>query len=214
MVDTIETFVAKLQEEGVQAGQAAAEKLQTQARQQADSLIADAKKQAEQILSDAQAEAKSILDRGKTDLALASRDTVARLREALSQALSAVLSEGAKSTLTDLDFLGRTLHDIVLLYAKADLDRKLHVDINVPCEIRDQLKEWAFRELGKDAVAEVRPSFDLKGHLQQVGFEYSAGSGGTVEITLESVVDMLSGLVTPALRDVLQKESEESKSAT
>ncbi len=203
MVETIETFVAKLQQEGVQAGQAAAQKLQADADAQAKKIIADAQAQAKKIVADAQTQAQGLLDRSKTDLTLAARDTVAQLRETLCQCLNAVIAQGAKDVLCDLDFLGRTLHDIVMLYAKADLERKLHIDINVPGEIRQDLKSWALKELGAKAIAEVRPSFDLKGSLQQVGFEYSVGDGGTVEVTLESVVDLLSQLVTPALRDVL-----------
>lgn len=203
MVETIETFVAKLHQEGVQAGQAAAQKLQADAEAQAKKIIADAQAQAKKIVADAQAQAQGLLDRSKTDLTLAARDTVAQLRETLCRSLNAVIAQGAKDVLCDLDFLGRTLHDIVMLYAKADLDRKLHVDINVPGEIRQDLKSWALKELGAKAIAEVRPSFDLKGSLQQVGFEYSVGDGGTVEVTLDSVVDLLSQLVTPALRDVL-----------
>jgi vacuolar-type H+-ATPase subunit H len=209
MVETIETFVAKLQEEGVQAGRAAAEKLQADAEAQAEKIVADAESKAKKIVADAETQAQSLLDRSKTDLALAARDTVGQLRETLCQCLNAVIAQGAKDVLADLDFLGKTLHDIVMLYAKADLERKLHIDINVPGEIQQDLKTWALKELGGEALAEIRPSFDLKGHLQQVGFEYSVGGGGTVEVTLDSVVDMLSRLVTPALRDVLVEAAKE-----
>jgi len=208
MSHTIETFVAKLQEEGVQAGQAAAEKLQAEAQAQAEKIRSDAEEKAQAILVDAEAQAKATLDRSQTDLALAARDTVAQLRQTLSDCLNAVFAEGVKTTLSDLDFLGKTLHEIVLLYAKADLERKLHIDINVPGPIRDDLRNWALKELGQSALAKVRPSLDLKGRLQQVGFEYTVEGAGTVEVTLESVVDVLSRLVTPALRDVLAKAAE------
>lgn len=209
MVETIETFVAKLQEEGVQAGQAAAEKLKTDAEAQARKIITEAQEKAQKIVTDAETNAQSLLDRSKTDLKLAARDTVGQLRETLTDCLNAVIAQGSKDVLCDLDFLGKTLHDIVMLYAKADLERKLHIDINVPGEIQQDLKSWALKELGEKAIAEVRPSFDLKGRLKQVGFEYSVGGGGTVEVTLDSVVEMLSQLVTPALRDVLAEAAKE-----
>ncbi|MBN1554926.1 MAG: DivIVA domain-containing protein [Phycisphaerae bacterium] len=209
MTETIETFVAKLQEEGVQAGQAAAEKLKTDADAQAKNIIADAEAQAKKIVADAETQARNLLDRSKTDLKLAARDTVSRLRETLCDCLNAVIAQGARDVLSDLDFLGKTLHDIVMLYAQADLERKLHIDINVPGEIQQDLRNWALKELGRHALAEIRPSFDLKGRLQQVGFEYSVGGVGTVEVTLDSVVDMLSHLVTPALRDVLAEAAKE-----
>ncbi len=205
MVDTIETFVAKLQQDGVQAGQAVAEKLRADADAQGQQIIADAQAQAKQIIADAQAQGASIIARSQTELQLAARDTVAQLRQTLSDSLNAVIAAGAKTTLSDLDFLGKTLHEIVLLYAKANLERKLHININVPGDIRDSLRDWALSELGKDAVAELRPSLDLRGKLRQVGFEYSVENEGTVEVTLDSVVETISKLVTPALREILEK---------
>ena len=205
MADTIETFVAKLQQEGVQAGKDAAEKLQTEAQAQAENIIADAEAKAKQIIANAEGEGESILARSKTELQLAARDTVAQLRQTLTDSLNAIIAEGTKSTLSHLDFLGKTLHQIVLLYAKANLERKLHVEISVPSEIQDDLKTWALNELGKEAMAELRPSMDLRGRLRQVGFEYTVQEQGTVEVTQDSVVETLANLITPALREILKK---------
>jgi V/A-type H+-transporting ATPase subunit E len=205
MVDTIETFVARLQQDGIQAGQAQADKLRAEAQKQAQQIIDDANIQAKKIIADAQSQGESIVARSKTELQLAARDTIAQLRQTLSDALNAVIAAGAKTTLSDLDFLGKALHEIVTLYAKANMERKLHIDINVPGEIRDDLRDWALSELGKEAVAELRPSLDLRGKLRQVGFEYSVENEGTVEVTLDSVVETLSQLVTPALREILEK---------
>jgi vacuolar-type H+-ATPase subunit H len=210
MADTIEEFVNKLQQEGVQAGQATAEKLQADAQAQADQTIADAQAKAEKIVADAKSEGENILARAKTEVELAARDTIGRLRETLSTALNALLAESAKTALDDMDFIGRTLHDIVMLYAKADIQRHLLVKINVPDNVRKQLKTWALKELGQEVLKEVRPSFDLKGRLDQAGFEYEV-HGGTVEVTLDSVVETLSELVTPALREVLTKATEPKK---
>jgi V/A-type H+-transporting ATPase subunit E len=212
MEDSIETFVAKLQEEGVQAGQAAADRIRAEAKADAEQIIAEAKAQAEQIVAEAEANAKNVLERSKTDLQLAARDTVARLRDTLTDCLNAIIAEGAHATLVDLNFLGKTLHEIVMLYAKADLEHKLHIDINVPGEIHSGLKEWAFRELAEKAVAQIRPSLDLHGRLRQVGFEYTVEGGGTVEVTVDSVVELLSGMVAPALREVLAQAAAKRKS--
>lgn len=213
MAETIETFVARLQEEGVQAGQQAAEKLTTDARQQAEQIIADANKQAEQIKADAEKQAEQTLQRSRNELELAARDTVAKLRAALTDALNAVLAEGAKNTLSDLAFLGEALHKIVEAYTQADLQHKLSIDINVPGELQGKLTDWAFKEI-KDAVAQVHPTIDLHGRLRKVGFEYSVEDNGTVEVTLDSVVETLSQMVTPRLREVLENAANASDSSS
>ena len=43
---------------------------------------------------------------------------------------------------------------------------------------------------------------DLAGTLRQAGFEYNAG-GATIEVTLESVVAVLSEMFSPRLREIL-----------
>lgn len=207
MPDTIEAFVNKLQQEGVQAGQAEAEKLRADAQAQAEKIIADAKAQAESIVSDAEAEAASRLDRAQTEMELAARDTVSRLRDRLTDALNALFAQASREQLSDVDFLGKALHEIVMLYAQAEREQKSVVHINVPAEMRDKLKTWAFQELGAEAVEAARPRFSLKGKLAQAGFEYEV-HGGTVEVTVESVTQLLSDMVTPALQDLLRKAAD------
>lgn len=212
MAESIETFVAKLQEEGVQAGQQAADKIKADAQADADHILDEAKQQAEKIRQDAQKQADETLQRSRNELELAARDTVGKLRASLTDGLNAVLAEGAKTTLSDLAFLGEVLHRIVEAYTQADLDHKLSIDINVPGELQSKLTDWAFKEL-KDAVAQVHPSIDLHGRLRKVGFEYSVEDNGTVEVTLDSVVETLCQMVTPKLREVLESAVKSSDSS-
>jgi vacuolar-type H+-ATPase subunit E/Vma4 len=204
MPETIESFVAKLQAEGVEAGKQAAEKLKANAKKQAEKTLADAQEQAEKIVADAKAEAENTLTRGRTELSLAARDTVLKLRDSLDRALSAILAEGVKAKLEDTDFLSQVLHELVVLYAQADREHRTLVKINVPKALHEQLVGWAFQEIGKDLQDAPSPSIDLKGTLSQAGFEYEV-SGATVEVTLDAVVETLREMVAPALRDLLDE---------
>jgi hypothetical protein len=118
--------------------------------------------------------------------------------------MTAVLSEGARDKLTDLDFLGKVMHEVVRIYAEADREGKTNITVDVPAEHHEQLKEWAFSELKSTFEGEKHPHLDFKGRLQQAGFEYEV-DGAKVEVTLDSMVASLSRMVTPALRDVLEK---------
>ena len=51
VTDTIESFVAKLQKEGVEAGQAEAQKISDQAEEKARQIIAEAEQKAEKIVA-------------------------------------------------------------------------------------------------------------------------------------------------------------------
>lgn len=207
MGETIEEFVAKLQAEGVQAGQQQADRIRTQAQEQADRTLADAGDQAEKIIAEANAQAESILERGRTELRLASRDIAMKLREALGRAVQVVLARGAKEKLEDTDFLGKLLHEIVMMYAKADLEGKDTLSINVPAEMRNKLADWAISELQRKKTDGAGRGFSLKATLSEAGFEYKT-RGGTVEVTPESVGEMLWQIVGPGLRQMLAQPDE------
>ncbi|MCK5114529.1 MAG: hypothetical protein KAR11_07195 [Phycisphaerae bacterium] len=202
MVDTIESFVAKLQQQGVDSGQEAAQKLQDAAKQKADQIIASAESKAKDIIADAEKQGASILSRSQTELNLAARDTVGKLRDELAASLNALLTKASAVTLSDPEVLGTILHDIVVMYAEADIKGTDLVKINVSPEIRQKLIDWAIKELGRDVVDRKKSHIELKGKLRSPGFEYKVHNG-TIEVTPDSVVATLSDIVTPTLRDIL-----------
>ena len=57
----------------------------------------------------------------KTELNLAARDTIAKLRDTLNTSLNELLAKAAKVTLSDTSVLGTILHDIVKMYVEADI---------------------------------------------------------------------------------------------
>ena len=203
MADTIESFVAKLQAEGVQAGQDKARQLEDQAREQAEKILQQAQQQAQKIAADAKNEAQNVLQRVRTELELAARDAVLRLRATLTDALNAVLTHQVSEQLQDPQFLGQLLHDLVIQYAQDDSAHRGRIEINVSPEIRQKLTDWAMAELNAAKAAEGLV-VDLKGNLARAGFEYSLG-GATVEVTVESVVELLSGMVADTLGETLRK---------
>jgi len=203
MAESIETFVAKLQNEGVQAGRQEAEKIAADAQKEAERIVADAKAQSEKTIAEANAEAQNILTRGKTELSLAARDAVLRLRETLGRSLQAILRYHASEALGDVEFLGRVLHELILLYAKDEQAAREGFRVNVSPDLREKLAEWALKEIGRDRLEDINMPLDLQGTLSGAGFEYTM-SGATVEVTLDSVVETLSDLVGPELRKVLE----------
>jgi len=212
MSETIESFVNKLQTEGIQAGEKQADKLRAEAQVQADKILADAHNQAERIIADANAQAKSVLQRGQTELKLAARDTALRLREALQRALKAVLAHKVQEALADTNLIGTLLHEIVLSYAKDLKQHREVMTINIPPDKREQLKQWALREIGEQTVEGLRGTFQLQTSLAEAGFEYTI-SGRTVEVTTDSVTAALSDLLSPALGELLaQAMSEDAAS--
>jgi vacuolar-type H+-ATPase subunit E/Vma4 len=210
MAETLESFVAKLQAEGVQAGRQAAEKIRSDAQTQAEEIVAGARKEAAALLAQAQAQAQGELERARTDLRLAARDATLRLRDGLTRAVRAVLARGAKAGLTDKDFLCKIIHELVVLYARADLEGRSTLEVNVSPETRKRLTDWALRELADEALRRSGSTVNLTETLKQEGFELRLADSA-IEVTLESVVNALAELVSPGLREVLESGLGEEK---
>lgn len=204
MGDTIEAFVARIHSEGIEAGRQEAEKLLAEARRQAEEILSGAGAEAERIVADANAQAEAILARAGTELRLAARDNVLKLRETLARIIEHILARGAAEKLEDVEFLGKTLHELVLLAGKADLEGKGVMVINVPAETRDKLVDWALHEMSRQKADASRPSLELRGTLAKEGFEYNV-TGATVEVTLDSVTQAMKELVGPRLREMIDE---------
>lgn len=203
MVESIETFVAKLQSDGVEAGKQAAEELRMEAQREAEKLIADAKAEADKIIAGAKTEAENLLTRSKTDLELAVRDAMMRLRDAINKAMTAIIVDAVKTPLSSEELLKQLIHELVVQYAQADIHHKGTIKIELTAEMHKKLAEFVINEIYTAASGE-HVSIDLKGHLRQAGFEYSRGSG-TIEVTESSVVETLSSLVNPMLQEMFKK---------
>ena len=197
MVQTIEAFVNRLQADGVEAGQAEAEKIRAQAEQQAQTRLAEAAEEARRIVAQAQADGETIRERAETELKLAARDTVVRLQEALSRVLQAVLVDAVRGKLEDEDFLGGLIRDVVQRYVEADAAGSGSIAVHVSEEMRQRLLSGTVAALRPDAP-EAKP-IDLRGTLAEAGFAYEI-AGGTVEVTVDSVVEVLSEMVGTELR--------------
>lgn len=197
MGHSLEAFVQKLQTEGVEAGRAAADRILAEAEEKARRLIADADEQAGEIVERARAECETIRARAESELRLAVRDTVLRLQEALSRALQATISDEVRKRLDDREFLGPLIRDVVTRYVEADAAGNGPITIMVSEDVRRQLTTWALEAFAKDAQGEKLA--ELQGTLADSGFACRV-SDGTVEVTAESVVEVLWEMVGPQLR--------------
>ncbi len=203
MADTIESFVEKLQKDGIEAGQTEAAKLLDGARAEGEKTIADAKAQADGITSDARAEAERTVRQGTDELELACRDTLLRLHEAVMRSIRTILERAAQTQLKDKEFLANLVREVVVQYAGKDARGDRPIEVKVSDEMLDTLSAWA---AGESAGQAGGPTMDiaLAGGLKSAGFEYSS-AGGTVEVTPESVAGVLSEMVSPKLREMITK---------
>lgn len=198
---TLESFVAQLHNEGVEAGRREAERLADDARAEAEEIVRGARAEADAILAEARSRAAETETRGRASLELAIRDAILQLQAALTQVLGVILAGGVRSELADPDLLKALLETVLASYARADAVGR-PTELRVPRDLATAFTAWWRQEMAS-ALAADPPRPELKAVLDDAGFEYRLSTGGTVEVSVESTVEKLMELVRPGLHDLV-----------
>jgi vacuolar-type H+-ATPase subunit H len=203
MPESIESFVKKLHDEGVNAGNIAAEKIKNDAKRKADNIIADAKAEADQILAKARENAGKQFHRMQTELELAVRDTILKLRATIDRVLSAILAQKIEKHFSDPDFLGQIIREVIIAYAKADAAQQTDMKINISDKMGENFKDDILKNLFQ-SLNEEQEKIILHTSLSKAGFEYKIDEA-TVEVSPDSLSALISEMVGPGLREILAK---------
>lgn len=203
MPESLESFVKKLQSEGVEAGKKAAEKIKIEAMHKAEKILADAKGDANKIVAKAKSDAHQQLRRAKNELELAVRDAILKLGEALGGVLSAILAGRVEQKLSEPDYIGEILREVIIAYAKADARQEFRIEINISKAMRDTLKDGVFSDLFKNLHGGPEKS-PLQFNLSKAGFEYKI-HGATVEVSPDSAAELLAEMVNADLQGIIDK---------
>ena len=203
MPESIESFVKKLQSEGVDAGNEAAEKIKEEAKLEAEAIVADAKDEAKKILEKAESDAEKKLSRAQTELELAVRDSMLKLRESLGHVLSVLLARRVEKKLSEPEYIGEIVRELVTAYAKADTEQQARIEINIPEKMRAKLDDSVLNDLFQNLGGKQdKPA--LRATLTKAGFEYKI-HGATVEVSPDSVSELLLEMVSPALQEIIER---------
>ncbi len=201
MPESIESFVKKLQSEGVEAGKDAAEKIKKDARREVEKILDDARADAEKIVAKAESDAKRQLSRAQNELELAVRDAILKLGESLGRVLSVMLARRAKQKLSEPDYIGEIMREVIIAYARADGGQAPWIEVNIPKKMRDKLNDSALEDLCQNLQGE-RDKLALKSTFSKAGFEYKI-QGATVEVSPDSVSELLSEMVNPDIQEII-----------
>ncbi|MFO7894091.1 MAG: hypothetical protein R6U63_10165 [Longimicrobiales bacterium] len=205
---TLESFVAQLHSEGVEAGRKEAEEVIRAAEAEAEEIVRRARGEAEALVAEAQAEAEAAGERGRAELELAVRDAILQLQASLNAILRSLLDRAVTDQLSDPDELKPLLQEVVKAYARADAEAG-PTEFRVPARAARTLEAWWSRELATAVAGAGAGVPALSGSLSEAGFEYDVG-GGTVEVSVESVVEKLMELVRPGLRGVVEEVAKDA----
>lgn len=118
-MDKIQELTSKLYSEGVEKGQAEADKIIADAKAQYDTLIGNAKKEAEQIMQTAQKNADELKSNTESELKLFASQAKEALKSEITNLLTDRLSAtNVKAAVEDKTFMQKLITDLVQNWAK------------------------------------------------------------------------------------------------
>ena len=175
MENKLQELTQKLYDEGLEKGRAEAGKLISDARAEAQKILAEAQAQAEGIVRAAQTKAEDVEKNTLTEIALAGRQAVSKIKSEIAGAIVAKSTgESVKSASLDPEFIREMLVSVAKNWNGAD-SGKVELQALLPEDARAQL-DAAFAKSAKtllDAGIEVGWSKEVK-----TGFKVGARDGG------------------------------------
>ncbi len=175
MENKLQELTRKLYDEGLEKGRAEAERLVADAKTRAAKIEADARAQAENVLRQAQAKAEDVEKNTLTEIALAGKQAVARIKSEIAGMIVAKsIDAGVKEAAIDPAFIKEMLLAVAKNWNGADAG-KVELQALLPESERAKLDE-AFGKAAKELLAagiEVGYSKEVR-----TGFKVGAKDGG------------------------------------
>ncbi|MEY6434150.1 hypothetical protein ABC977_17255 [Thioalkalicoccus limnaeus] len=129
----IETLIGRLRDEGVQAGRAEAQRIETEARREAARIVREAEAQAQAIREAAQRETEALRKGGEEALRIAMRDTLLRLKAELSDRFGDEVRRLIAAKMEQEDFLERLILEVAArARAESGIDRGQAIEVQLP----------------------------------------------------------------------------------
>lgn len=121
MGNNIQELTDKIYREGVEKGNAEAQRLVSEAQQEAQKLIADAQKEAESIIANARKSADELTENTKSELKLFAKQAVNALKTEVANLLTnQTITDAVKGFTADKEFLNRFILSLAVQWAEKE----------------------------------------------------------------------------------------------
>jgi len=187
----IQELAEKLKNDGIAKGKEEGDKIIAQAEEKAEQIVDKAKNQAQGIIADAEKEAESLLENGKQNLRLAARDVLMKLRQDLSMILQDIVVKDVSASLNKAETLKHMLETLMAEYRKQG-----GTHIEIPAGLGQELKDWLTGELKATITEREKLS----------GFCLHEPDGGKIEVTADSVREVLLPFLGSFVKDLVEQE--------
>ncbi len=213
----VETLIERLRDEGVAAGRVAAERIETEARKQANRQLREAETRAQQIIESARHEAEALLKGGEESLRIAMRDTVLRLKVELANRFSDEVQRLISMELEQEEFLRQLILEVAAqARAESGIDSGQAVEVQLPkalvspeelrrnpLELREGSLSHFVLSLAGNVLAEGL-TFAVDAHADKGIRLYLKDKNVHIDLTDDKVAALLLAHLQPRFRAILE----------
>ena len=198
----LQELTQKLYNEGLEKGRAEAERLVAEAKEQAAKIVADAKAEAEAIAKAAEMRADDIAKNAMTEITLAGRQAVSKIKTELAEAVI-MKSAGAavKAATMDAEFIKK------MLLAVAQNWNSSTVDVSLVALLPEERRTELDAAIAKSAAECAKAGLEV-GYSKEVksGFKLGEKKGGYyISFTDESFDALLKEYLREKVSNMLFK---------
>lgn len=175
MENKLQQLTQKLYDEGLEKGRAEADRLVAEAKERAARTIREAEAEAARILSEARVKADDVAKNTMTEIALAGKQAVAKIKSEIAALIVArSTSDAVKGAALDPEFVKRLLLTVARNWNGADSSRR---DLKA---LLPESEREAFGKTFEAAAAELLAAGVEVGYSERVksGFKVGARDGG------------------------------------
>lgn len=205
MADQIKELIAKIQQEGVEAAQAKAKRIEEEANARAQGIIARAEKQAHQLLTQAKDEIPRMEQSSKITLEQAGRNLLLKLHEEIDALLKRIILLNLRQALKPQELT----KIIVSLIENAETKDKADIIVTLNKKDLEKLEQDFLGNLKE----EVKQGVTLKSSEDlQAGFIISYDQGKShFDFSDESLAEYIAAHLKPALSEIFKQSAKKSQ---
>ncbi len=199
MQNKLQELTDKLYNEGLSKGKAEGEAVLAKANADAEAIVAEATKKAEAIIAQAQKDAAQLKTKTEGDIALASRESISKVRQALESLVIAQAADAkVKTALSDTEFVKTLISAAVKAFAEG---KDCGIELCLAESAKADLENYVKSEVGKTLGKEVSVSFSKK-----IGGGFTIGpkdGGYYINFTDEAFDAIIGEYLRPATKKIL-----------
>ncbi len=199
MQNKLQELTDKLYNEGLSKGKAEGEAVLAKAHADADAIVAEATKKAEAIIAEAQKQAAQLKTKTEGDIALASRESISKTRQAIEGLIVAnAVDAKVKTALEDTEFVKALISEAVKAFAEG---KDCGIELCLGESVKGNLENYVKNEIGKTLGKEVSVSFSKK-----IGGGFTIGpkdGGYFINFTDEAFNAIIGEYLRPATKKIL-----------